>query len=91
MVLGGADRVLELQRLGDCLLPVADTKALDRLAGAEPQAAQLVHLRYFAGCTMDEAANMLGLSLRSAEVTAIARLLFMLDASGATEPGTKAR
>jgi RNA polymerase sigma factor (TIGR02999 family) len=40
--------------------------ALDRLAILEPQAAQLVQLRYFAGCTMNEAAELLGLSLRSA-------------------------
>jgi RNA polymerase sigma factor (TIGR02999 family) len=40
--------------------------ALGRLAAVEPEAAQLVKLRYFAGCTMNEAANLLGLSLRSA-------------------------
>jgi RNA polymerase sigma factor (TIGR02999 family) len=41
-------------------------EALTRLAAAEPQAAELVHLRYFAGQTMDEAAELLGLSLRGA-------------------------
>jgi RNA polymerase sigma factor (TIGR02999 family) len=41
-------------------------EALTRLAAAEPQAAELVHLRYFAGQTMGDAAEMLGLSLRSA-------------------------
>jgi RNA polymerase sigma factor (TIGR02999 family) len=41
-------------------------EALTRLAAAEPQAAELVHLRYFAGRTMGEAADLLGLSLRSA-------------------------
>jgi RNA polymerase sigma factor (TIGR02999 family) len=40
-------------------------EALNRLAVAEPQAAELVHLRYFAGQTMSAAAEMLGLSLRS--------------------------
>jgi RNA polymerase sigma factor (TIGR02999 family) len=40
--------------------------ALDRLAVAEPEAAELVRLRYFAGRTMTEAAELLGLSLRSA-------------------------
>jgi RNA polymerase sigma factor (TIGR02999 family) len=39
--------------------------ALDRLAAVEPEAAQLVKLRYFAGCTMKEAADLLGMSLRS--------------------------
>jgi DNA-directed RNA polymerase specialized sigma24 family protein len=41
-------------------------EALTRLAAVEPQAAELVHLRYFAGRTMSEAADLLGLSLRSA-------------------------
>ena len=40
-------------------------EALTRLAAAEPQAAELVHLRHFAGQTMGEAADLLGLSLRS--------------------------
>ncbi len=41
-------------------------EALTRLAAVEPQAAELVHLRYFAGRTMSEAAELLGLSLRGA-------------------------
>ena len=41
-------------------------EALTRLAAVEPQAAELVHLRYFAGQSMAEAAELLGLSLRSA-------------------------
>ena len=40
-------------------------EALTRLAQVEPQAAELVQLRYFAGQTMSAAAAMLGLSLRS--------------------------
>lgn len=40
-------------------------EALTRLAIVEPQAAELVHLRYFGGQTMSSAANLLGLSLRS--------------------------
>jgi RNA polymerase sigma factor (TIGR02999 family) len=40
-------------------------EALSRLAAVEPQAAELVHLRYFAGQTMRAAAELLGLSLRS--------------------------
>jgi RNA polymerase sigma factor (TIGR02999 family) len=40
-------------------------EALTRLAAVEPQAAELVHLRYFAGQTMNTAAKLLGLSLRS--------------------------
>jgi RNA polymerase sigma factor (TIGR02999 family) len=41
-------------------------EALTGLAAVEPLAAELVHLRYFAGRTMSEAAELLGLSLRSA-------------------------
>jgi RNA polymerase sigma factor (TIGR02999 family) len=40
-------------------------EALTRLAAVEPQAAELVHLRYFAGQTMSDAADLLGLSLRT--------------------------
>ncbi len=40
-------------------------EALARLAAAEPQAAELVRLRFFAGLTMSDAADLLGLSLRS--------------------------
>jgi RNA polymerase sigma factor (TIGR02999 family) len=40
-------------------------EALTRLAAVEPQAAELVHLRYFAGQSMSTAADLLGLSLRS--------------------------
>ncbi len=41
--------------------------ALDRLAAAEPQAAELVQLRYFACRTMTEAAELLGMSRRSVQ------------------------
>ena len=41
--------------------------ALDRLAKVEPQAAELVQLRYFAGCTLEESAELLGLPLRSSQ------------------------
>ena len=44
--------------------PPGDVLALDealtRLAAVEPQAAELVHLRYFAGQTMSAAADLLG-------------------------------
>jgi RNA polymerase sigma factor (TIGR02999 family) len=40
-------------------------EALTRLAAVEPQAAELVRLRYFAGQTMTASADLLGLSLRS--------------------------
>lgn len=42
-------------------------EALSRLEQADPVAARLVHLRYFAGMTIAEAAAVLGISQRSAE------------------------
>src|SRR5262249_2118083 len=46
---------------------VALDEALDRLEAIDPVAAQVVKLRYFAGLTMPEAAEALGVSLRTAE------------------------
>jgi RNA polymerase sigma factor (TIGR02999 family) len=66
---GGRDRldlddlpVASPERARDLL---ALDEALTRLAAVEPQAAELVQLRYFAGQTMNSAAKLLGLSLRS--------------------------
>ena len=42
-------------------------EALTRLAAIDPPAARLVELRFFAGLTMPEAAEALGVPLRSAE------------------------
>jgi RNA polymerase sigma factor (TIGR02999 family) len=42
-------------------------EALDRLQSADPLAAKLVNLRYFAGLTMPQAAEALGITLRTAE------------------------
>jgi RNA polymerase sigma factor (TIGR02999 family) len=42
-------------------------EALARLASAQPQCAELVKLRFFAGLTLDEAAASLGLARRSAD------------------------
>ena len=51
--------------------PSDDLLALDeslrRLEGHDPEAAKLVKLRYFAGMTMSQAADVLGMSLRTAE------------------------
>jgi RNA polymerase sigma factor (TIGR02999 family) len=41
---------------------------LDRLAGADARAAELVELRFFAGLTGDQAAEVLGISPRSADL-----------------------
>ena len=42
-------------------------EALTRLAGADPTAAELVKLRYFAGLTIPQAAEALGIGTRSAD------------------------
>src|SRR5688572_28228698 len=41
---------------------------LDQLAGADPRAAELVKLRFFAGLTGDQAADVLGISPSSADL-----------------------
>jgi RNA polymerase sigma factor (TIGR02999 family) len=51
---GSADQVLAVH------------EAVDELAVADPDAATLVKLRFFAGLTTDEAAAALGMSVRSA-------------------------
>jgi RNA polymerase sigma factor (TIGR02999 family) len=49
-------------------------EALDELAAVDPQAAELVKLRYFAGLSIPQAAEMLGIGARSADrVWAFAR------------------
>jgi RNA polymerase sigma factor (TIGR02999 family) len=50
---------------GDGLLALDD--ALIRFAVLEPAKAELVKLRYFAGCSIDEAADLLGISRTSAK------------------------
>lgn len=50
---------------GEEVLAVND--ALEKLAVVSPEAARLVSLRYFAGLTMPEVADVLGLSLSTAE------------------------
>jgi RNA polymerase sigma factor (TIGR02999 family) len=49
----------------DTLLALND--ALEKLAGESPEKAQLVRLRYFAGCTLAEAADTMGVSLATAK------------------------
>jgi RNA polymerase sigma factor (TIGR02999 family) len=48
---------------------VALDEALERLAAHDAEAAQLVKLRFFAGLTSEEAAQVLGISPRTAERT----------------------
>jgi RNA polymerase sigma factor (TIGR02999 family) len=60
------DRVEIAQEDEDGQLVALD-EALAQLAVEDPGAAQLVKLRYFAGLTLKEAADSLGLALRTAE------------------------
>lgn len=69
---GGRRKRVDLDALIDPVTaPVADLleldEALERLAEAKSQAAELVKLRYFAGFTQREAATALGLPSRSAD------------------------
>jgi RNA polymerase sigma factor (TIGR02999 family) len=68
---GGAERQ-ELHESHIILAAPADEvlavhEALEQLAVEDPQAAELVKLRYFVGMTMEEAATTLGLPKRTAE------------------------
>ena len=51
----------------DPLEVMAVHEALDRLAQKSPRKAELVKLRYFLGCTMAEAAQILGIAPATAE------------------------
>ncbi|HHK42452.1 MAG TPA: sigma-70 family RNA polymerase sigma factor [Planctomycetaceae bacterium] len=55
-------------------------EALDRLESVQPQAAQLVKLRYFAGFTIPEAAEMLEVSPRKANQLWAYAKAWLLDA-----------
>jgi len=58
------DAELAVDSSGDDLFAVDE--ALTRLAAAHPRAARLVHLRFFLGQTLEEAAAHLGLQARTA-------------------------
>jgi RNA polymerase sigma factor (TIGR02999 family) len=51
----------------DPLEVLAVHEALDQLAEKAPRKAELVKLRYFLGCTMEEAARVLGIAQSTAE------------------------
>jgi RNA polymerase sigma factor (TIGR02999 family) len=51
----------------DPLEVLAVHDALDQLARKAPRKAELTKLRYFAGCTLPEAAQILGISTKTAE------------------------
>lgn len=68
---GGRDRVevdmADLIASGVSEEVLAVDEALSLLAGADAEAAELVKLRYFAGMSIPEAAEVLGISPRSAD------------------------
>jgi RNA polymerase sigma factor (TIGR02999 family) len=89
----GGDRVrLDLDHLAaatsDRLDDVLDIDAaLVGLAGADPEAAELVKLRYFAGLTVPQAADVLGISPRSADfLWAYARAWLLRSLGGSDVP-----
>ena len=51
----------------DPLELLAVHEVLDRLAAKSPRKAEFVKLRYFLGCTMPEAAHVLGIAQSTAE------------------------
>jgi RNA polymerase sigma factor (TIGR02999 family) len=68
---------------------VAVNEALEKLAVADTQAAELVKLHYFAGLTIDQAAHVLGVSVRKAyTVWAYARAWLFRCLEGEAPPGT---
>jgi RNA polymerase sigma factor (TIGR02999 family) len=67
---GGLERV-SLNDAEPAVAPTSDEilaldEALTRFAAEEPEAARVVELRYFAGCSIDETAEMLGISRATA-------------------------
>jgi RNA polymerase sigma factor (TIGR02999 family) len=68
---GGAERVslegLEVPQEAPEERLVQVSEALDHLAREQPEAAQVVKLRYFAGLTNPQVAETMGISLRSVE------------------------
>jgi RNA polymerase sigma factor (TIGR02999 family) len=59
--------LLAADRSPDPLLVISVHEALERLAERSPRKVELVKLRYFAGLTLKEAAEMLGISPATAE------------------------
>lgn len=67
---GGRRVEIELDHLA--ISPVADEvealdEALSRFAGEHPQQAELVQLKYFGGLTLEQCADVLGVSARTAD------------------------
>ncbi len=69
---GGGRKRVELEDIDPAAEEGADDllaldEALTRLAAADPRRAELVRLRYFAGLTLEQAAELLGISRATAD------------------------
>ena len=90
---GGGLRRCELPADGPAVTdPVEDVvavdEALEKLAAVDPRAAELVKLHYFAGLTIEQAAEVLGVSVRKAyTVWAYARAWLFRRLGGDPSPG----
>jgi len=60
------DRLVAAE-IADPYLVLAVNESLDRLAARSPRKAELVKLRFFVGCTLAEAAEILGIAAKTAE------------------------
>lgn len=69
---GGGQQRVEMPEIGSALMETDDrvlvvNEALEKFAVLDPQKAELVKLRYFVGMTLEQAAEALGLSGRTAK------------------------
>ena len=69
---GGGQQRVEMPELASAVMETDDkvlsvNEALEKLAVLDPQKAELVKLRYFVGMTLEQAAEALGLSERTAK------------------------
>jgi RNA polymerase sigma factor (TIGR02999 family) len=69
---GGGRQRVEMPEIASPLMETDDKvlavdEALEKFAALEPQKAELVKLRYFVGMTLEEAAEVLGISERTAK------------------------
>ena len=95
---GGGMKRCELQEVDRIELPpdermLALDEALGQLAEAHPELAELVKLRYFAQLTVEQAAELLGLSPRTVKrnwVYASAWLRRVMDREGGSHPDVPA-
>jgi RNA polymerase sigma factor (TIGR02999 family) len=76
----------ETQKPGLELLALHE--ALDRLAAKDPRKAELVKLRFFAGLTVEQAAQLLGVSVRTAHADwGYAKAWLRVEITDAAQPG----